>query len=61
MPAESPRSWSEWRLAAMAAGISDKLWLMDDIVARIEAREHPPKKRGPYKKRAPKLESAISN
>lgn len=45
----------------MAAGISDKLWSMDDIVAQIEAREHPPKKRGPYRKCAPKLESAISN
>jgi len=46
---------------AMAAGISDKLWSMDDVVALIEAREVPPKKRGPYRKRAPKIESAISN
>jgi IS1 family transposase len=46
---------------AMAAGISDKLWSMEDIVALVEAREEPPKKRGPYKKRAPKIQSAISN
>jgi hypothetical protein len=36
---------------AMAAGISDKLWSMEDLVAMIEAREPAPKKRGPYKKR----------
>lgn len=36
---------------AMAAGISDRLWSMEDIVARIDANEPPPKKRGPYKKR----------
>jgi IS1 family transposase len=36
---------------AMAAGVSDKLWSLDDVVALIEARETVPKKRGPYKKR----------
>ena len=35
---------------AMAAGISDRLWSMEDIVTLIEAREGAPKKRGPYKK-----------
>lgn len=40
---------------AMAAGISDKLWSLDDMVALIEANEQPPKKRGPYKKRAAQL------
>ncbi len=35
---------------AMAAGITDKLWSMEDIAARIEARQTPPAKRGPYKK-----------
>jgi hypothetical protein len=34
---------------AMAAGISDRLWSMEDIVALIAAREDTPKKRGPYK------------
>ncbi len=34
---------------AMAAGITDRLWEMSDIVALIDAAS-PPKKRGPYKK-----------
>lgn len=37
---------------AMAAGISDRLWSMEDIVALIDAREKPAKKRGAYKKKA---------
>jgi IS1 family transposase len=36
---------------AMAAGLTDKLMDMRDIVALIDAREGAPKKRGPYKKR----------
>ena len=36
---------------AMAAGVSDRLWEMSDIVALVEAAEPKPKKRGPYKKR----------
>lgn len=36
---------------AMAAGVSDKLWSLDDLVALIEGNEPAPKKRGPYKKR----------
>ena len=46
---------------AMAAGVTDKLWSLDDIVALIEAREPAPKKRGSYKKRAGIVESRISN
>lgn len=36
---------------AMAAGVTNKLWSMEDIVALIEARRPVPGKRGPYKKR----------
>ena len=36
---------------AMAAGITDKLWSVEDIVALVEASEPKPGKRGPYKKR----------
>jgi IS1 family transposase len=39
---------------AMAAGLTDRLWSMEDVVALIEAREAPPAKRGPYKPRQPK-------
>jgi IS1 family transposase len=37
---------------AMAAGISDRLWEISDIVALLEANEAPPAKRGSYKKMA---------
>jgi len=37
---------------AMAAGVTNKLWEMKDLVALIEATETP-KKRGAYKKRTP--------
>lgn len=37
---------------AMAAGLTDRLWAMEDLVALIDAREGEPKKRGPYKKQA---------
>lgn len=38
---------------AMAAGVSDHLWDVSDIVALVEAKEaaEAPKVRGPYKKR----------
>ena len=34
----------------MAAGVSDRLWEVSDIVALLEAAEPRPGKRGPYKK-----------
>jgi len=37
---------------AMAAGVTDHVWSMADIVAMIEAAEPAPAKRGPYKKKA---------
>ena len=36
---------------AMAAGVSDRLWEVSDIVALVDAAEAPVAKRGPYKKR----------
>ncbi len=36
---------------AMAAGVTDRLWDMTDIVALIDANESAPKERGPYQKR----------
>jgi IS1 family transposase len=36
---------------AMAAGVTDRLWEIGDIVALIDAAEEAPKKRGPYKKK----------
>lgn len=37
---------------AMAAGLTDRVWTFDDIVARIDHYAPPPKPRGPYKKKA---------
>ena len=37
---------------AMAAGVTDRLWSMEDVAALLEAAEAPAKKRGPYKKAA---------
>ncbi len=36
---------------AMAAGITDTLWSLEDIVAKMDAMAPEPKLRGPYKKR----------
>jgi IS1 family transposase len=44
---------------AMAAGLTKKLWEIEDIVPLIDAKADAPKPRGPYKPRAPK--NAISN
>ncbi|MCB2060059.1 MAG: IS1 family transposase [Novosphingobium sp.] len=37
---------------AMAAGITDHLWSLEDIVAKIDEMAPAPKPRGPYKKRS---------
>lgn len=36
---------------AMAAGITDRLWSLDDVIAKIDEMAPAPKPRGPYKKR----------
>lgn len=36
---------------AMAAGVTDKLWTMGDIVTVIDAAAPKPGRRGPYKKK----------
>lgn len=36
---------------AMAAGVTERLWSLDDVIARIDADKPKPGKRGPYKKR----------
>jgi hypothetical protein len=36
---------------AMAAGVTDRLWEVSDIVAMLETSEPKPGKRGPCKKR----------
>jgi len=35
----------------MAAGVTDRLWEIEDILALVQEAENVPKKRGPYKKR----------
>ncbi|MCB2051077.1 MAG: IS1 family transposase [Novosphingobium sp.] len=40
---------------AMAAGLTDRLWDIADLIAIIDANEDAPKKRGPYKKRQLKI------
>lgn len=46
---------------AMAAGVSDRLWEMSDIVALVKAVEPTQKKRGPYKKSVVFHDSANRN
>jgi hypothetical protein len=36
----------------MAAGVTGKLWSMEDIAAMVDARAPKPGKRGPYKEGA---------
>ena len=36
---------------AMAAGVTDRLWSLDDVIAKIDELAPAPKARGPYKKR----------
>ena len=40
---------------AMAAGITDRLWSLDDVIAKIDELAPAPKPRGTYKKRSDKI------
>lgn len=40
---------------AMAAGVTDRLWDVEDIVRLMDEAAPSPKKRGPYKKRQPSI------
>ncbi len=40
---------------AMAAGITDRLWSLDDVIAKIDELAPTPKPRGPYKKRGDEI------
>ncbi len=40
---------------AMAAGVSDRLWSMDDVAALVDEAQPKPGKRGPYKKTAAQI------
>ena len=46
----SKSSARRWATPAMAAGVSDRLWEIGDIVKLVEDTEAKPGKRGPYKK-----------
>ena len=37
---------------AMAAGVTDRLWSLEDVIAKIDQLAPEPKKRGPYKKQS---------
>jgi hypothetical protein len=37
---------------AMAAGVTDRLWSLEDVIAKIDEPAPAPAKRGPYKKRS---------
>lgn len=43
---------------AMAAGIADELWSLDNVIAKIDEMNPAPAKRGPYKKRKSKLDNS---
>jgi IS1 family transposase len=40
---------------AMAAGVTDRLWSLDDVIAKIDELAPSPKVRGPYKKRSDEI------